>query len=46
MELPSREVLSGLLRGYFGALYAKNAGNMKLKRFFYKQLCEQAEVNL
>ena len=46
MELPSREVLSGLLRRYFGALYAKNADNMKWKRFFYKQLCERAEVNL
>jgi len=46
MGLPSREVLSELLRRYFGSLYAKNAKNMKWKRFFYKQLCDRAEVNM
>ena len=24
----------------------KNTGNMKWKKFFYKQLCDRAEVNL
>jgi nitrogen fixation protein NifQ len=46
MGLPNREVLSQLLRRHFTALYAKNIGNMKWKKFFYKQLCEQAEVML
>ena len=46
MGLPSRGVLSELLRRYFTTLHDKNTGNMKWKKFFYKQLCEQAEVML
>lgn len=46
MGLPNRGVLSELLRRYFTTLYDKNTGNMKWKKFFYKQLCEQAEVNM
>jgi nitrogen fixation protein NifQ len=46
MGLPNRDVLSQLLRRYFMTLYEKNIGNMKWKKFFYKQLCEQAEVML
>ncbi len=46
MGLPNREVLSELLRRYFTTLHDKNSGNMKWKKFFYKQLCERAEVNL
>jgi nitrogen fixation protein NifQ len=46
MGLPNRSVLSELLRRYFTALHDKNTGNMKWKKFFYKQLCEQAEVNM
>lgn len=46
MGLSSRDVLSDLLRGYFGPLYEKNAGNMKWKKFFYKLLCERAEVKM
>jgi nitrogen fixation protein NifQ len=46
MGLPDRDALSELLRRYFTALYAKNTGNMKWKKFFYKQLCEQAEINM
>lgn len=46
MGLPHRDALSDLLRRYFTALYDKNTGNMKWKKFFYKQLCERAEVNL
>ncbi len=46
MGLPNREALSRLMRTHFTALYAKNSGNMKWKKFFYKQLCERAEVNM
>ncbi len=46
MGLPDRGVLSELLRRYFTTLHDRNTGNMKWKKFFYKQLCEQAEVNL
>ncbi len=46
MGLPNRSVLSELLRRYFTTLHDKNTGNMKWKKFFYKQLCEQAEVML
>lgn len=44
MGLPNREALSSLLRRHFTALYNKNSGNMKWKKFFYKQLCEQAGI--
>lgn len=45
MGLPSRAVLSELLSGYFPVLADKNLGNMKWKKFFYKQLCERMHVN-
>lgn len=41
-----RDDLSDLLRRHFPDLHAKNGGNMKWKKFFYKQLCDQAEVSL
>jgi len=44
MGLPSRQVLSDLMREQFPALAAKNSGNMKWKKFFYRQLCERAGV--
>ena len=44
LGLPNRKALSTLLSGHFPALAAKNAGNMKWKKFFYKQLCEQAGI--
>jgi len=46
MGLPDRDTLSLLLKRHFTTLYDRNTGNMKWKKFFYKQLCEQAEVNL
>jgi nitrogen fixation protein NifQ len=46
MGLPSREVLSQLIRRYFPVLFHKNHSNMKWKKFFYKQLCERAEVQM
>ncbi len=44
MGLPNRQALSDLLRRHFTALFEKNTGNMKWKKFFYKQLCDRAEV--
>lgn len=44
MGLPNRETLSELLKRYFTTLCIRNKGNMKWKKFFYKQLCERAEV--
>ncbi|MBI5752993.1 MAG: nitrogen fixation protein NifQ [Hydrogenophilales bacterium] len=46
MGLVDRQALSGLLKQNFQSLYDKNTGNMKWKKFFYKQLCERAEVTL
>lgn len=45
LGLANRQELSDLLQNHFASLYAKNTGNMKWKKFFYKQLCERAEVN-
>lgn len=44
LGLASRQELSLLLQNHFPALHARNSGNMKWKKFFYKQLCERAEV--
>ncbi|HEX9173204.1 MAG TPA: nitrogen fixation protein NifQ, partial [Telluria sp.] len=45
MGLPNRQALSDLLNRHFTALFVKNAGNMKWKKFFYKQLCDRARVS-
>jgi len=44
MGLPNRKVLSQLLEENFPKLAAMNAGDMKWKKFFYRQLCQRAEV--
>ena len=44
LGLPAREVLSGLLHQHFPRLAARNRNNMRWKKFFYKQLCEQVGV--
>lgn len=44
MGLPSRKVLSTLMTQCFPTLAAKNTGDMKWKKFFYRELCERAEV--
>ena len=44
LGLPDRQTLSDMMRECFPALHAKNAGNMRWKKFFYKQLCERAEI--
>lgn len=42
MGLPDRKALSDLLSENFPALAAKNTGDMKWKKFFYRQLCARA----
>ncbi len=44
MGLEAREELSWLLSRHFTSLYEKNVKNMKWKKFFYKELCRQAQV--
>jgi len=44
MGLPHRQALSELLRENFPSLVAKNTNDMKWKKFFYRQLCERADV--
>ncbi len=46
LGLSHRRILSNILEQYFPALFAKNTGNMKWKKFFYKQLCERAEIQV
>jgi len=45
LGLPDRRALSTLLSGHFPALAAKNTGDMKWKKFFYKQLCDREGIN-
>lgn len=44
LGLPHRQALSDLLQEHFPRLFARNTGNMRWKKFFYLQLCEQAEI--
>lgn len=44
LGLPSRAVLGTLMYERFTALKLKNHGDMKWKKFFYRQLCERAGV--
>jgi nitrogen fixation protein NifQ len=44
LQLPSRRELSALFDCWFPALAAKNRGDMKWKKFLYKQLCEREEL--
>ncbi|WP_417066831.1 nitrogen fixation protein NifQ [Niveibacterium terrae] len=46
MGLASRSELSALLAHYFPALAARNTGDMKWKKFFYKQLCEREAITI
>lgn len=41
LGLPDRRTLSHLLGTHFPALAAANTGDMKWKKFFYRQLCER-----
>jgi len=42
--LPHRGELNRLMRFWFPQIVAKNSGDMKWKKFLYRQLCEQAEI--
>lgn len=44
LGLPHRQALSQLLGAHFPGLAAKNSGDMKWKKFFYRQLCEREGV--
>lgn len=44
LGLTSRKPLSSMMQIYFPSLAVKNIGDMKWKKFFYRQLCEQADV--
>lgn len=44
MGLPDRDALQALMQRHFTSLKALNAGNMRWKKFFYRELCVQAEV--
>ena len=44
LGLPDRTALSMLLHNHFPYLALKNTGEMKWKKFFYKQLCEREEI--
>jgi nitrogen fixation protein NifQ len=44
LGLPSRNELNLLMLTRFTALKLKNSGDMKWKKFFYRELCEAAEV--
>lgn len=40
----NREQLNELMQRFFPALKVKNAKNMRWKKFFYRTLCERADV--
>ena len=44
LQFDSRAELSALMRRWFPALVVKNSGDMKWKKFLYKQLCEREEL--
>lgn len=44
MGLPNRALLSRLMAECFPELAARNVGDMKWKKFFYRQLCEREQV--
>ena len=46
LGLPSRAELNSLMLTRFTALKLKNLGDMKWKKFFYRQLCQLAEVQI
>ena len=46
LGVPSRRVVSQLLVDYFTSLAQRNTSDMRWKKFFYKQLCERADIKL
>jgi len=46
LGLPSRRELSLLMQTHFASLAQLNAGDMKWKKFLYRQLCERAGLTV
>jgi nitrogen fixation protein NifQ len=46
LGLPSRVELSALMQLHFTSLALRNTGDMKWKKFFYRQLCERAGLSI
>ena len=46
LGLPSRRELSLLMRHHFRPLAERNTGDMRWKKFLYRELCERAELRL
>jgi len=46
LGVSGREDVSLILKKYFTDLFNKNTGNMKWKKFFYKQLCDLEEIKV
>ena len=44
LQLASRAELSALMTHWFPSLVARNVGDMKWKKFLYKQLCEREQL--
>jgi nitrogen fixation protein NifQ len=44
MGLPDRVALSELIECNFTSLFVRNVGDMKWKKFLYRELCKRAEV--
>lgn len=44
LGLPSRDALSTLIQRWFPALKSLNAGDMKWKKFLYRQLCLKEDI--
>ena len=44
LGLASREQLNALMQAYFTSLKALNVNNMRWKKFFYRTLCERADI--
>ncbi|HEX5356201.1 MAG TPA: nitrogen fixation protein NifQ [Aquabacterium sp.] len=44
LGLGSRDQLNALMQEHFSSLKALNSGNMRWKKFFYRMLCERAEI--
>lgn len=44
LGLPNRAALSWLMQHHFSGLAASNTGDMKWKKFLYRQLCVRAEL--
>lgn len=44
LGLGSRDQLNALMQEHFTSMKAKNSHNMRWKKFFYRTLCERADI--